>query len=236
MPFNDACSFEKTNKEDLQKLTDIATIVLCPSFVALQRLEEYASNTEILIGAQNCSQFQSGPYTGEVSAVSLQQIGVNFCIVGHSERRRNFGETNQIIAQKVERTIENLIIPIICIGETKQQHEKKETFNVLEAQLIDVLEVLSKHPESPFVIAYEPVWAIGSGAVPNINDLTKTFDWLQGHIKRNHPQAQVQFLYGGSVTEENSEKIIQIEHVDGFLIGGASLDFQKFQNIVLLNS
>lgn len=235
MPFYAACLFVQKNKNELEQLASETetTIVLCPSFVAINALAQKTQGTSILIGAQNCSKHSKGAYTGEVDAHSLQQIGCSHCIIGHSERRNIFGETSEIIAQKASLLYEQNITPIVCIGETKKQYEKKQTFAVLEEQLAPVWQSIG-NPQK-VVIAYEPVWAIGTGIIPKIAYLKTIFDWLSNQCAQRLPKTDISLLYGGSVEQNNIKSLDQVPGVNGFLIGGASLDFQKFQNIVLLS-
>jgi triosephosphate isomerase len=235
MPFHAACSFVQDNKHELEKLAAPTgtTIVLCPSFVALDALVKMVHNMSIYIGAQNCSDHLAGAFTGEVDAQSLQQINCSYCIIGHSERRSLFRETSEEVAQKAKFLLEHTIIPIICIGETKEQYEAQQTFDILEKQLAPVWQVIDQ--PTNVVIAYEPVWSIGTGIIPEKEYLQKIFDWLSKQCSQYLSKMIVQLIYGGSVDQNNAKDLAQIAKMDGFLIGGASLDFQKFKNIVLLS-
>ena len=234
MRLADAVKFAHDNKEGLEKLSanPNAEIVICPSLHTLDRLIQFFKKTEVHIGAQNCSEHEKGAYTGEVSAMSLSDVGIDYCIVGHSERRTYFGETNEMVAQKAAQLFKYGIQPIICIGETKEEYENKKTFEVLEEQLGLVLQVIN---DQGFCIAYEPVWSIGTGIVPEKKYIEDVFAWIYQRISQELPEAQFRLIYGGSVDENNAPEIKQVPHVDGFLIGGASLDFQKLKKIVLLS-
>lgn len=239
-----AINFVKDNSDELRALAknQETELVLCPSFAALSPVIALARETNISIGAQNCSQHEQGAFTGEVSAQSLAEIGCRYCIVGHSERRQYFGEANEVVAQKVKRLYKHDIQPIICIGETKQEFEQKQVYEVLTVQLAPILEVLisvqtlrQAQGERRVVIAYEPVWSIGTGIIPEYTYLEDVFIWLDDHIKKQLPEVQITLLYGGSVNENNIAELKQILHINGFLIGGASTDFQTLKKIVLLD-
>lgn len=222
--------FARNNKNSFLEFSKTNTIVLCPSFDALASITQLFKNTAIKIGAQNCAPYPLGPYTGEVAAESLHELGCTYCIVGHSERRTYFHETDSLIGQKTKLLLENNIMPIVCIGETKEQHEKKETHTVLRTQL-EALSHVNK-TDKKIIIAYEPIWAIGTGIAAHPSYIQEIFNWLTQECTRSLG-ADYQLLYGGSVNEANAKEIKNISGINGFLIGNASLDFQKFQNIVL---
>ncbi len=236
MHFKKAINFVKYNIDELTSLgsNKNKSIILCPSFVALPGLIDLLQKTNISIGAQNCSQHNKGAYTGEVSAQSLAELGCQYCIVGHSEQRKYFTETNEMVAQKVAQLCEHNIQPIICIGETKEEFESKQVYEILAKQLTPVLKALKTFKTLSIIIAYEPVWSIGTGIIPEYYYLEQVFSWLTKHIKKQLPDAKLQLLYGGSVNEHNITDLKQILHINGFLIGGASTDFQKLKKIVLL--
>jgi triosephosphate isomerase len=223
----DSIAFVQTYKNELNKLCiPEKQIVLCPSYPALLAVAQLLKDSRVKIGAQDCSAYQNGPYTGQVSALSLKQAGCSYCIVGHKEQRAYHAQTDQEIDQKIHQLITQGITPIICIGESLQEKNNDQTFTVLSKQLTAFAPHWGK---SPLVIAYEPVWVIGSGKIPEISYLQQIFTWLSA---KDVPNCQL--LYGGSVDEKNIAQLVQIEGIDGFLIGGASLDFQKLQKIVSL--
>jgi len=227
-----AGAFYHDNYEQLYELTDNATIVLCPSFVSLGLLSPFVRNTELHLGAQNCSEYATGAFTGEVNALSLEQIGCSHCIVGHSERRSLFGETDAIIAHKITQLLEQQIIPIICVGETLQEHQQNQTLAALEKQLA-LIPNLYKHTSLPLVIAYEPIWAIGSGVTPSSQQIAEAISGIKTFIARQLPQTSISYIYGGSVNAQSIKNLKTLSELDGFLIGGASSDFQTFKNIVV---
>lgn len=220
--------------KELQK----SAIVICPSDIHLYPLIQQVNGMHFNIGAQNCSAYSSGAYTGEISATALADIGCTYCIVGHSERRLYFHETDDLIAQKAQQLFIQNITPIICIGESEKDYTDKTTTKVLQKQLSKILEIINHAHDiqKPFYLAYEPVWAIGTGKVASVQYLQEIFDWMAKHLEENsHSSTLFRLLYGGSVDEQSAEPIRQIKHVGGFLIGSASLDFQKFKKIVLLH-
>lgn len=213
-------------------------IVVCPSFPFLLPLKIELSESNIYMGAQNCSQHEQGAYTGQVAAQDLVSVGADFCIVGHSECRQLLNESHEAIADKVGQLFACLINPIICIGETADQHAKQQTLESLEAQLKPIVNTIKKAPSWPNILtfAYEPIWAIGTGKTPSLDELQATFDWLNTYLSQEIPTIKtMRLLYGGSVDATNAPSLASIKGVHGFLIGGASLDFQKFKNIVGLD-
>lgn len=232
MPLAKARSFINTHLSDLVLLTQKqnATIVICPSFVALSDVCKKTQKTTLKIGAQNCSEHTIGAYTGEIDAASLAQVGCTYALVGHSERRTYFHENNESVGKKITQLLENNIIPIACIGETQADYASNQTFIILTEQLKTI--IAHAKLAKTIIIAYEPVWAIGTNNTPDNSYLTAIFLWLTETVTNQLSATEVSFLYGGSVHENNASHIIRINHVDGLLVGNMSLDFQKFQNIV----
>lgn len=206
-------------------------LVFCPSAEAIASLRNI--NNTIPLGAQDCSSFDCGPYTGQISAQSLKQAGCTYCIIGHSERRRMCGDTDTLIAQKAARLFEHGICPIICIGETSQERTQGTTNTILAQQVSPLMQILSAS-DAPFIIAYEPIWAIGSGMTPNALSLSAVFTHLTTILSHSIERSRYRLIYGGSVNEKTASELITIKPIQGFLIGDASLDFQKLQKIVLL--
>ena len=200
-------------------------VVICPTAIHLDYISK--NKNGFYVGAQNVSEQEKGAYTGEISANSLSDLNVNFCIIGHSERRQIFNEKNKEINLKSERLIGNAIIPIICIGETLEQKEKGITNKVLEDQLMNSIPSSSNFENT--IIAYEPVWAIGTGLTPTIEDIDETHRYIKEH---NDKLNKYKILYGGSVKSSNAKEITGLPNVDGALIGGASLKPQEFSMIL----
>lgn len=224
------------NLDSLKQLSvDTKTeIVICPTFPALYPLSEIFTNTMVHVGAQNCSPHETGAYTGQVSAQSLKEVGCGYSIIGHSEQRIHNGVTDQDVADAARNLCKNEIEPIICIGETKQEFENNTTLQALERQLDPVVSIL-KNNTYPITIAYEPIWAIGSGIIPESHSLQSIFTHLNTLIQRTH-SGPYRTIYGGSISEQTITSFKNIKSLSGFLIGGASLDFQKFEKIVSLGT
>ncbi len=206
------------------------TLVICPSFVSLIPIKQIIFNTSLKLGAQNCALFEQGAYTGEVSAASLAQIGCTYCIVGHSERRTYAGETTSSIQQKINLLLRSHIVPIICVGETSEERKAGATKNVIEDQLIPLIKNLSA---TTILIAYEPVWSIGTGIIPSNQEIEEIINFIDQHLKKIAPHITVHFIYGGSITGNNANQLKQIKSLDGFLIGKASTNFEELKKIVL---
>ena len=200
-------------------------VVICPTAIHLDYLSK--NKNGFYVGAQNVSEHEEGAYTGEISVRSLIETNVNFCIVGHSERRQIFKEKDQDINLKSQRLVANNVIPIICIGETLEQKEKGITNTVLEEQLMNSIPSSSTFENT--IIAYEPVWAIGTGLTPTIDEIDETHRFIKSH---NDKFNKYKILYGGSVKASNAKEITHLANVDGALIGGASLKSEEFTKII----
>jgi len=207
-------------------------IVICPSFPHLGFLAPELKNTPCALGAQTCSPYASGAYTGQVATSALVEVGCSHCLIGHSERRLFCGETDQTIIAQYHQLVNAHITPIFCIGETEKEHTDTAT-EVLERQLIPLIQAYQENPAATLLIAYEPVWAIGTNKTPSSQDLTLIFSWLKKRLKNDLNETTTFFLYGGSVDETNSSILKTITYLDGFLVGNASLIFKKFKNIVV---
>lgn len=234
LTYNESAKFIQKNHAILTEIAQDANIVLCPSFESLAFACEVIKPGAISIGAQDVSKYPSGAHTGQVSAQSLKEIGCSYCIIGHSERRAELYETDDIIAEKMVRLLEHDIIPIICIGETEDIYEAGNTIELLNKQLAPVVKTVQESKISHICIAYEPVWSIGAGKIPDAATLTTIFANLYKTVHTQLPRTHIKLLYGGSVNEKNTKKLADIDHIDGFLIGNASTDFQKFEKIVSL--
>lgn len=208
-------------QEDIQKLNfRTSNVILIPSNIYLAA----ANIPNISLGSQNVSMYEMGPHTGEVSASQLRQLGVSYCLVGHSERRKEQHETNIEIRNKIKNLLNQGIIPILCIGETKE--EKNTAHTVIYQELQEALIGLTEEELKKVIIAYEPVWSIGTGLIPTSTEIES----IVTKIKETYPNNLV--LYGGSVTLENIEKLTQGNAVDGYLLGGLSLQLDKVQILI----
>jgi triosephosphate isomerase len=235
--FDETITFVTQNYDSLIQLTNnkALQVILCPSYPALYPLAEMFKTTNVMLGAQDCSNHAIGAFTGQISAVHLKSVGCTYCLVGHSERRCYNHETNATIAQKCLHLIAANITPILCVGETKEQQQAGETLAILEAQLLDVFNVLKQNPLSQVthvLVAYEPVWAIGTSITPSKEHLETVFAWLTQATQHTIHSLAWHFLYGGGVNAHISREIITLPSVEGFLMGSASLDFQEFEKIV----
>jgi triosephosphate isomerase len=184
----------------------------------------------VSIGAEDCSAHESGAFTGEVSAKMIAEAGAKYCIVGHSERRLYWNETNEVVAAKAERCLEHGLVPIICVGETKEQKEAGGTLKVIEDQVWQSIPKIEA-VRSEIIVAYEPVWAIGTGLIPTIDDIKSVHDHIAKILERMG-LAGAAILYGGSVKPSNAGEIMAIENVGGVLVGGASLKLDDFIPII----
>ena len=199
--------------------------VICPPTTYIQNC--YSKLHSLYLGAQDCSKFKEGAYTGEISASMLKENNCIFCIVGHSERRQVFKENNEDIKVKAALLLDEKIIPIICIGETLEQKKMHKTHEVLKEQVINSLPPNSS--KESVVIAYEPIWSIGTGLVPAIEEISKTHHYIKKELLGN---ANTKILYGGSVKANNYKKILEANDVDGLLVGGSSLNLDEFNQIL----
>lgn len=218
--------------EDINLKTEVA---LCPPFPYLELVTDLADESNFYAGAQNCSQFANGAYTGEISASMLASIGVNFCIVGHSERRKYFNETNDIVAQKVDRLIDEELIPVVCCGEQLEERKAGKHFEVVENQIKESLFHLPKERFEHVVIAYEPVWAIGTGETATPAQAEEMHKFIRSLVEKKYGTEiayNTYIIYGGSCNAKNAMDLFTQEDVDGGLIGGASLKATEFVKII----
>lgn len=210
-------------------------IVVCPPFTALGAVEEILTGSVVQLGAQNVHWQDEGAFTGEVSVSMLADYGCSHVIIGHSERRHYFQESDEVIQGKLEKVFSTELTPILCIGESLEAREADRVQEVIPSQLERALRELTDPQTSRIIIAYEPVWAIGTGrtATPELAEKVHFLirSWLSDHSSVGVAD-QVRILYGGSVTPENAGQLIEQENIDGFLVGGASLDAQSFAKIV----
>jgi len=201
-------------------------LIYCPPYTLISSFSKKFQNCQIGIGGQNCHESESyGPYTGSINANMLKNIGAHFVIIGHSENRKN-GENDKLINLKIKTALKAKLKVIFCIGETLTQKRKKNTRSILTKQIKVGLNNIKK--KSRIFIAYEPVWAIGTGIVPKSKDLLETIRFIKSKFNDRSPKV----LYGGSVSPQNIKNLKEIKDIDGFLIGGASQNANKFIDIV----
>jgi triosephosphate isomerase len=221
-------------KRQLYDLEDI-DIVICPPFTHLACIADMLESSNILLGAQDMHWEEKGAYTGEISGQMLKCAGCKFVIIGHSERRQFFGETNETVNKKLSSALNSGLTPIFCIGENLNQREKGVTFDIVNEQLELGLKALQPERIKEIVIAYEPVWAIGTGKVATSEQAQEVHGYIRGWLSKNYglslaQEARIQ--YGGSVKPDNIAGLIAQQDIDGALVGGASLDADSFSAIV----
>jgi len=199
--------------------------IVCPPSVYLHKLA--GKLTPLFLGGQDCSNYNEGAYTGEVSASMLKEASCQFCIVGHSERRQIFGESNEDVCIKAKNLIAHNINPIVCIGETSEEKNKNLTKDILYAQ---ISKSIPNNATKDFVIiAYEPIWAIGTGLTPSLEEIDNIHSYIKYEIQNFE---NYKILYGGSVNSNNASEIMGLKNVDGVLVGGASLDALEYKKIM----
>lgn len=219
----------------LYKDTDVR-VAICAPFTQLVALKEAFAGTNIKLGAQNVHFEDEGAFTGEISVEMLKEIGVDYCIIGHSERREYFAETDETVNLKLKKLFSSSeIIPILCVGENLSEREAGNAFDVVEGQLKADLEGIDKADVSKIVIAYEPIWAIGTGKTATPEQAGEMCAHIRNIVEKLYDEDtcdSVIIQYGGSVKPENASEIMNMDEIDGALVGGASLDASKFIKIV----
>ena len=216
------------------QLNENVDVVVCPVAVYLPQALQQLQSSRITVGAQNAAAEAQGAYTGEVAASMLADIGCKYAILGHSERRAYYGETNSSVALKAQQCLEVDICPVICVGETLQQREQDQTLDVVSEQLAAVFDVLNTQQLAQLVIAYEPVWAIGTGLTASPAQAQAVHAHIRSLLAQQSTKAAetVPLLYGGSVNASNAEALFAQIDIDGGLIGGASLKADEFSAII----
>ncbi len=221
------------------EVTGQTVVVLCPPSVFLTTLKQYVpAGGRIALGAQNCHEKASGAYTGEISASMLQSIGVNYVILGHSERRQYFNESNAQLAEKVDAALANGLTPIFCCGESLEMRESGDYVGFVKEQLTQSLFHLTTEQFTSIVIAYEPIWAIGTGLTASSQQAQDMHLALRQHVASQYGEEVAQnisILYGGSANAQNAAELFGQPDVDGGLIGGASLKSRDFTTVVKAN-
>jgi triosephosphate isomerase (TIM) len=212
-----------------------ATAIVCPPFTSLESANTLLKDSDVKLGAQNMHFEEDGAFTGEISPSMLKSVGCEYVILGHSERRTIFGELNQVINKKIKTAIKHGIKPIFCIGETLEERENGTTFKVIETQVSEGLEGLSETELSTMIIAYEPVWAIGTGKVASPAQAQEVHKFIRDLIAKLISASFAEKLviqYGGSVKPDNSKELLSQPDIDGALVGGACLKADSFIKII----
>jgi triosephosphate isomerase (TIM) len=221
--------------KDKVPAADKVDSVICAPFVALPALVEEAKGTNVKIAAQNMHFEESGAFTGEISPIMLKDLGVEYVVIGHSERREMFNETDETVNKKVLAAFQHGLTPIICVGETLQQRENNETTTLVEKQVKAALAGLTEEQVQQAVIAYEPIWAIGTGKTASSTDANEVCRHIREVVKKEFSETvgeSIRIQYGGSVKPANIEELLAQSDIDGALVGGASLEADSFLKLV----
>jgi len=214
--------------------SDTVDVVLCVPYVSLQSVQAGLAGTNIKVGAQNMHYMDEGAYTGEISPAMLKDMGVPYVIIGHSERRGSFGETDTTVNLKTLKALEHGITPIVCVGESQKQRVQSRTGGVLHKQINFALDELSPDDMAKVVIAYEPIWAIGTGLTATTEQAEDACASIRAQVRirlGEDAAKKVRILYGGSVSADNAAELFGMENIDGGLVGGASL-VPSFEKVV----
>ncbi|AEH39783.1 triose phosphate isomerase [Buchnera aphidicola (Cinara tujafilina)] len=220
----------------LIKYYKICTVVLAPPLLYANFIQNILSTDQkkFFLGSQNVDVHFSGPFTGEISPIMLKDMGIQYVIIGHSERRLNHYENNALVAKKFYMLKEENLIPILCIGETIQEHNDKKTKEICKKQIDLIFDLCGKNAFNNSIIAYEPIWAIGSGQSASPKEVQNISCFIRNYIKSKSNNNIKNFFiqYGGSVSQHNVQELIYQHDIDGFLIGGASLILKEFKKII----
>ncbi len=210
-------------------------VILCPPFISLFNINEILKNTPAKIGGQNMHFAESGAYTSEISASMLKSVNCDYVILGHSERRHDFNETNEFIKKKIDTALAKGLKPIICLGEKLEERESEKTKDVVKKQYDSAFEGISTEEVKNCIIAYEPVWAIGTGLTATPEQASEVHTYIRSLLIEQYDAEtadSITIQYGGSVKPANAEELIKSADIDGFLIGGASLKVDSFTEII----
>lgn len=223
---------------ELEKLCSDVTdvdVMIAPTYLSLPLVSTTLRDSRIKVGAQNLYFENQGAFTGEVSAEMIKAAGAEYVIIGHSERRQYFGETDLSVNKKIRAAIGSGLKPVLCIGETETDRDEEKTFSILDKQVSNGLKGLSFDELGNLVLAYEPVWAIGTGKTASVDQVDEVHQYLRSLLEKLFSEdfsGKTRILYGGSVNPDNVKELMGIKDVDGALVGGASLDADKFINII----
>lgn len=210
-------------------------VIIAPPFVYLKDMVSELKDTNISVSAQNMFFEEKGAFTGEISPIHLTDLGVEYVIIGHSERRNVFKEDDDLLSKKLKSAISHNLIPIFCVGEKIEERKSEQTFSVIERQLEEGLKLLTPTDIEKIIFAYEPVWAIGTGINATPEQAEEVHFWIKNFLEKkylNTINKNVKILYGGSVTPENAGSLMSMRNIDGLLVGGASLKLESFEKII----
>jgi triosephosphate isomerase len=230
---DEAIQLVSSLKEAEKELSDAAVVVI-PPFTTLREVKKTLEGSSIKLGAQNLFWEEKGAFTGEISPLMLKDTGCEFVVLGHSERRQYFGETDVTVNKKIRAALAQGLVPIVCIGESLEEREKGETMNKVEIQLRGDLEGLGEKDLSQIIIAYEPIWAIGTGLTATPAQAEEVHSFIRGKLEENYGNeigSCVIILYGGSVKPDNTYSLLKEKNINGALVGGASLKADSFIQI-----
>ncbi|MBS4537768.1 triose-phosphate isomerase [Clostridium sp. D2Q-11] len=214
--------------------TDVE-VVVCVPFISLDRVKKELEGTNVKLGSQNIHWEESGAYTGEVSPLMLKEIGIDYAIIGHSERRQYFNETDETVNKKVKTSLNHGINPIICVGETLEEREENKAQDKVKTQVIKALKGVEENQMKDIVLAYEPIWAIGTGKTASSEDANEMISFIRNIIEDIYNEEiseEIRIQYGGSVKPANVTEIMNQPDIDGALVGGASLKKDDFTDLV----
>lgn len=222
----DAKSLSDYLKSIIGKIND-SNVIICPSSLYVP----YFLKHRFSVGVQNVCESNNGNYTGEISANQVSSLGIKYSLVGHSERRINYYEDSGVISKKINSLFEKNMIPILCVGETNEEKNLLKTNKVLKSELVSCLNETSKENISKMIIAYEPIWAVGSNRVPTMAEIRSTVKYIKELIKKIY-DIDIKVLYGGSINSSNIEKIKKIECLDGIMVGSSATNASEFLKII----
>ena len=219
----------------LQEKVSNAELAVCPPYIYLSHVQELLSGSEIALGAQDCSDQESGAFTGEVAATMIKEFGCTYNIIGHSERRHIYGDSNDTVATKFAHVVKNGLTPILCVGETLEEREEGHTEVVIAQQVNAILDLFGVKAFANAVIAYEPVWAIGTGKTATPEQAQEVHKEIRLILdaKNKNIATNIRILYGGSMKPENAQQLLEQPDIDGGLIGGAALKAEDFIGIAV---
>ncbi len=232
--FDEAAEFVESVCEQIPSEEKVDAVICAPALY-LPTLIDIADETDLAIGAQNMHYENEGAFTGEISASQLSSINVDYVIIGHSERREYFNETDEAVNKKVRAALDNGIVPIICCGETLEERESNQTEQKVSNQIKAALNGFTSEEVEHMVIAYEPIWAIGTGKTATADDANQVCGAIRhvvGELFGNECAEKIRIQYGGSVKPDNISELLSKEHIDGALVGGASLQVESFLTLV----